>query len=379
MIHRTTFSLLDEAAEQWGNLPALHQPKGGGRYETCTYAEFRRRSMEIACGLRTLGVGKGDIVAIHSETTADFFVVDFGVMGNGSVSAALYTSYRPEERAATLAKCAPKATFVENPDDLRALREGGAGKLNTRWILMSGRESGIATTDDIRQAGRDALKKDRYFFENLREDLEPPDLAILYLTSGATGEPKMGLVSHSAILANADMGPVVLKMDNNDRILDFLPSAHITQRVVGEFVPIRMGVQIWFSESLARLPGEMRKVRPTLFVAPPRLYERIHHSIAAEVHKKPALARGLYFMAVGLGADATRRRQAGEAIPAARKAMLALFRRLVYRKILDRLAAVFGWRHPAAPRSAKTWRSSTIPSACRWWRAMGSPRAGWPT
>jgi len=238
---------------------------------------------------------------------------------------------------ATLRKCDPKAIFVENAAVVRTLREAGADALEAHWVLMSGEAEGVLSLDGLRQLGRDTLKEDRYYFENLRENITPDDFAILYMTSGATGEPKMGIVNHRAILANADMGPVVLNMGNDDHILDFLPSAHITQRVVGEFVAIRMGVQIWFSEGVNKLPVELRKVRPTLFVAPPRLYERIHHSIAAEIRKKNAVARGLFYMAVGLGADAARRKHARESVPPTMKLMLAAFRRLVYKKILDRM------------------------------------------
>ena len=75
--------------------------------------------------LRALGVGKGDIVALHAEPSASFYMADLGIISNGSISAALYTSLPPSDHMRTLASVEPKALFVEDPKTLRALRNAG--------------------------------------------------------------------------------------------------------------------------------------------------------------------------------------------------------------------------------------------------------------
>ena len=78
---RTLFTVLEETAAQYGPLAALHQPGGrGAGYRTYTWNEFRDAVREIACGLRSLGLRKGDIVALHSETRAEFYLADMVVM-----------------------------------------------------------------------------------------------------------------------------------------------------------------------------------------------------------------------------------------------------------------------------------------------------------
>src|SRR5580658_2098843 len=90
---RTMYSVLEDAAQNYGAAPALHQPAGKGKYKTYSWSEYDQAVQEIACGLRRLGIGKGDIVALYSETRAEFYLADLGVMANGSIAAALYTSY----------------------------------------------------------------------------------------------------------------------------------------------------------------------------------------------------------------------------------------------------------------------------------------------
>ena len=112
----------------------------------------------------------------------------------------------------------------------------------------------------------------------------------------------MALVTHHAIVSNIDMGPAALPMGPDDATVAFLPSAHIAQRVVMEFLPMRCGMPVTFSESLLKLPQEIRKVRPTILLAPPRMWERIYSTICTELRKRPAAgAQGVLWRA-GAGA-----------------------------------------------------------------------------
>lgn len=147
----------------------------------------------------------------------------------------------------------------------------------------------------------------------------------------------MGLVTHAALVANVDMGPVALPLFPSDSTISFLPSAHIAQRVVIELLPIRMGVAVWFSESLAKLPNEMKTIQPTFLLAPPRVWERIFASINTEIKKKNAIAKRLFYGAVGLGAQVTRLREEGKPIPGWMQRSLKIAHRLVFSKIHARL------------------------------------------
>jgi long-chain acyl-CoA synthetase len=217
------------------------------------------------------------------------------------------------------------------------LEAAGQPALPVQWILLTGQAEGALTLDGLRASGREALAGDPRFFERIHAEVRPEDDAILYLTSGATGEPKMGLTTHAALIANVDMGPIALDLTPNDCTIGFLPSAHIAQRVVIELLPIGMGVPVWFSESLAKLPGEMKNIRPTFLLAPPRVWERIFASINAEVKKKSAVARKLFHGAVGLGSEVARLREEGKPVPQWMRNTLKIAERLVFSKIRTRL------------------------------------------
>ena len=290
MTPRTVFQVLQETALQYGDAPALHQPdpKNKSGYVTYSWKQYQQAAEEIAAGLRTLGIGRGDVVALNSETRLEFYISDLGIMANGSIAAAMYPSYPPKDLIRTFSTVGARAADVGGSQDSfrpAGCARGALGLANRRGFCDA------LTLDALRERGRIEMARDPQLLARIRTEVKPSDPAILYLTSGATGEPKMALITHQAVVSNLDMGPSVLPIGPNDSTVAFLPSAHIAQRVVIELLPMRCGMPVTFFESLLKLPQDIRRVRPTLLLAPPRMWERIYSTICTELRKRPAAAR----------------------------------------------------------------------------------------
>lgn len=303
-----------------------------GGYLTYSWKQYLEAAREIAAGLDALGVRKGDVAALDSETRLEFYLADLGILGNGSIAAAMYPSYPASDLIRTIESIGARVVFVENPKIFAALRTSKV----EHWVLLTGEGEGAMTLAGLRELGRNAAAADPSLHERLRARVAPSDAAILYLTSGATGEPKRALVSHQAVVANIDMGPAVLPLGPHDSTVAFLPSAHIAQRVVMEFLPIRCGMPVTFFESLLKLPQDIRKVRPTVFLAPPRMWERVYATICTELNKRPAAVRESFQAALALGLAAARYRQAGKRVPWRLRAPLRVADRLMFRKVRER-------------------------------------------
>ena len=329
---RTLYQVLCETAHQYGDSPALRQPLPAGGHLTCSWNQYRQAAEEIAAGLRALGVSRGDIVALDSETRLEFYLADLGILTHGSIAAALYPTYPPSDLKATLRDIGAQVVFVENAKTWQPLRDAPV----RHWVLLTGEREGAVSLERLRQMGRKALAETPSLLEEFRSAVQPSDPAILYLTSGATGEPKKALVTHQAVVANIDMGPSVLPLGPNDVTVAFLPSAHIAQRVVMEFLPLRSGMPVTFSESLLKLPQEIRSVRPTILLAPPRLWERIYASICTELKKRPAAVQKAFWGGLALALAAERHRRKGEPVPARIRIPLALANRLLFRTVRAR-------------------------------------------
>lgn len=315
--------LLRQTAAQHGGKLALRQPDGKN-IRTWTWSEYCQAAEEIAAGLRSLGLGKGDHIALCAETRAEFYLADQGILMNGSVAAALYPSYPPADLKRTIAMADARALFVEDPKMFGKLKDAAVG----HFILMTGEAEGALSLDALRKLGRDAGVRPA--------EVSPDENAILYLTSGATGEPKMVMVTHGAIVSNVHMGPAVLPITTDDITIAFLPSAHIAQRVVVEILPILSGTPVSFAESLLKLQPEIKAVRPTFFLAPPRVWERVYTSIRAEILKKPAIAQKAFFLALGLGLAAAKYKRAGKKVPLRIRVPLNFAHKAIFSKIRER-------------------------------------------
>jgi long-chain acyl-CoA synthetase len=345
MPRRTVYTLLKDAAAELGDTPALHQPvqrSGTRTYQTYSWNQFKEIVEAAACGLRTLGLQKGDVVAIAADTSADFYLADMSVMAAGCIAAAVYLSYPPEDQVRTIRECDAKLVIADSLPTMRKLtKAAGDEPLAGQWIVLEGENEGsedtvpVLTFADLRARGVEAMEQDPQFFACIEEEVQPEDYAILYLTSGATGQPKMALVTHHACVSNTDIGPEI-GLDSTQRTLVFLPAAHITQRLAGQLLPIRCGMKVYFTESLMRLPQDLRTVKPHFFVAPPRLWERIYTSICTEVKKKGGAAEKLFYWALGVGLTALDHRMAGKPIPRHIRFAQKIADRLVYQKVRDR-------------------------------------------
>jgi long-chain acyl-CoA synthetase len=342
---RTVFAVLEETAAAYPERPALQQPIGGGKYRSWTWRQYRDSVQQIAVGLREIGVCLSDIVALQSETRAEFYLADMGIMAAGAIAAALYTSLPFGDQAGTLHASGARIVFVENVKAMRALEAAaGDAPLDVRWILLTGEApvaspdtEGVITLEQLRATGERRMREDPNVFARIRSEISADRTAVLYMTSGATGEPKMGLVTHRALVANMDHAPFVLPLTSEDVTIAFLPSAHIAQRVVVQLVPVRQGTEVWFSEGVSKLPTEIRTIRPTFFLAPPRVWERVYATISTEIRKRPAALRKLFYLGLGAGSRANALRLAGQPVPALLRASLRFFDRVVFRKIRERL------------------------------------------
>jgi long-chain acyl-CoA synthetase len=369
MSSRTIFQVLEETSRLHGNKLALQQPyteNGVRKQRRWTWNEYRVAAEEIAAGLRSLGIGPRDIVVSCSETRAEFYLADLGIIANGSISAALYPSYPAADLVKSVAGCDARALFVENAK----MRKNLATAPVEWFIVLTGEtdsegHSGTLTLDQLRERGRAAMAQDPGLLDRITSAVRPTDEAILYLTSGATGEPKMVMVTHESIIANLDMAPDVLALGPGDITVAFLPSAHIAQRVVVELIPIRCAMPVAFAESLMKMPQDIKEVRPTIFLAPPRLWERIYTTICTEVNKRPAVARKIFYAAVALGLGAAKYRRAGKSVPWRIRGPLKLADRLVFGKVRDR----FGGRLRVAASGAAPLGSDLA----EFYEAIGMP------
>ncbi len=252
----------------------------------------------------------GDRVAIMLKNCPDWVLFDQAALGLGLVTVPLYVSDRPENVAYVLQDSGAKLLLIGNAEHWHPVHEVGAGLVELRRIITI--KTPPEGDDDSRIRGIDEwwpglssepglspeLNVDRQFQHRVSD---PNTLATIVYTSGTTGKPKGVMLTHSNLISNAWGALHVFSIYPGDIFLSFLPLSHALERMAGYCVPIMSGASVAFARSIQQLQEDLAKVRPTIIVTVPRIFERIQMGLRNKLEKGPAYARYLFDLAVKVG------------------------------------------------------------------------------
>jgi long-chain acyl-CoA synthetase len=290
-------------------------PDGG--FESLSYGEMRRTYRRLAAGFDELGVGKGDRVGMFAHTRIEWALSDLALLSRGAVPTSVYASSSPSQTRYLLDDPGASGVVVENRELLERVLEVEQD-LSLDFIVSMDSLDGYDDRDDIHTLadvyamGEDSL--DRDVFEGWLGDLAADDLCTLIYTSGTTGQPKGVEISHANLRSCLNqmwkrLGPrpdkpdEMITLDEDLRILSFLPLAHAFERFV-HFSMLTAGATIAYAEDVEPEPlrEDMREVRPNGVATVPRLLEKIYDGVLERVSDS-LVGRRVFDWSVGVGQD----------------------------------------------------------------------------
>jgi len=267
-----------------------------GQYAALTYAEMQNIVHNLTAGFRELGVEGGTRVGIFANTRMEWAQSDFALLAAGGVVTTVYTESAPPQVQYLLDDPGAEGVVVENAELLERVLEV-EDDLNLSFIAVIDEFDGYDDRDDILslaevyELGAEHFDGDAY--EEWLGERDLDDLASLIYTSGTTGKPKGVQLTHGNFRANVngirkrvgprpDKDPDIPVFDENDRMLSFLPLAHVFERVAGHFLQFGSGSTVAYAESTDTVADDIKLVGPTGASSVPRVYERIYDNIREE-------------------------------------------------------------------------------------------------
>ena len=311
VLGRTLLDLVDGAVERYPNARALNSPDPDGGWTSTSNADLQGAVDELAAGLRAHGLSPGGRVAFFMHSDADFLRYDLATLLAGLVNAPLYTTFARESLVYVTAHAEATALVVSDPDMLAAFAEWAPDVPAVRLVVLaSGQPVDVAlpdgvrvvTTDTLRDAGRQALRRNPGLPAEMRAALAPSDLATLIYTSGTTGRPKGVMLSHENVSFNgcAAISAYPQLGHQDEHALTFLPMTHVYARAI-VLTCLSLGHSLYFSSPDA-LAEHLASVRPTLFATVPRVLEKVYDKVALSVQSAPGLKKAIGTWALGLAA-----------------------------------------------------------------------------
>lgn len=310
--------------------------KQDGSWKTITWREFGDQAKEIANGLISLGVEKDDCVALLSMNRPEWLLSDVGIILAGAKSVPIYVTSSPNQVAYIVTHSESKVAIVENQDQLdKVLKTKTEIPQLQKVVVMTGESAGeedwIISLDELRRLGREYARENNTLDERVAATV-PDDLATIVYTSGTTGPPKGVMLTHGSFVWTCEsIGKVLPFNDGGDRVLSYLPLSHIFERLTSDWGGIYNGVDVWFAQSTQTLREDLADCRPTFFIGVPRVYEKFHMGMLANIEKHPK--KDLVKKAIAAGMEKLELEQAGKAVPLGLKLKHALLDRLVLAKL----------------------------------------------
>lgn len=300
-------------------------------WKSWTWAQTARQVGRVRAALAAEALAPGDRVAIMLRNGKEWVWFDQGAFAQGLVTVPLYVDDRPDNIAYCVNDSGARLLVVEGDEHLKRLAEVRDRMPGVKRIVTVRRAAG---------ASADIVALDDWL--PAEADEAPPvavpgdSLATIVYTSGTTGRPKGVMLSHRNMLQNVLSGLGGIDVFTDDLFLSFLPLSHMFERTVGYYLTIVSGSEVAFARSIPQLAEDFRAVRPTAIVSVPRIYERLHAAIQAQLHEAPAGKRRLFELARRTGWALFEWRQ-GRGTWRPSFLLWPLLRRLVAAKLLERL------------------------------------------
>ena len=284
----TLVELYDRVATEHPKSNTLNY-KRDGAWHSLSAEEMLRRARRVALGLNTLGIRKGDRVAIVSESCVEWVLADQGCIFAGAITVPIYPTLTPEQARYIIKDCGARAIFVATPDKLNeiaaALKE--CPTIETVILLESPtppENRDVLSLDQLQARGQALGESDAALIKTLAAACRPEDLATIIYTSGTTGEPKGVMLTHVNMVSNLIDSSNHLDFGEADSALSVLPLSHSFERQAMNMY-LHHGMSVYFG-SIDTLGENLREVHPTIFVGVPRIYEKIIQRVQARAAEK---------------------------------------------------------------------------------------------
>jgi long-chain acyl-CoA synthetase len=253
----------------------MTQPIGGGKTVEYTWGRAVDEARRMASYLKSLNLPEKSRIGLISKNCAHWIMTDWAIWMAGHISVPLYPTLNADTVNYILNHAECEVVFVGKLDDWDMMKPGVPESVRCISFPLSP-PNDFETWDDI-------VAKYPPLEENVQRDAD--ELATIVYTSGSTGKPKGVMLSFGNMAYAAEGGMEVLGVGSEERMLSYLPLAHVFERTFVELASVYAGFQLFFAESLDTFVQDLRRAQPTLFLSVPRLWVKFQHGVLQKLPK----------------------------------------------------------------------------------------------
>jgi len=299
-------ALFQQTAGRRPDAPALFF-RAGERWLPITWKEYARAVTRLGNALLSEALQPNDRVALWSANRPEWQIADLAILHAGLATVAIYQTLAPDQVKYLLSHSESKVLIVENRQLLDRIVEMRAQLPSLQRVILiegeaSGLEQWVINWEQALRRGDDFSRGRPGLLASRWQALQPEDTASLIYTSGTTGVPKAAILTHRNLTWTAATTLQCFRGDANDRVVSYLPLAHVLERVVSHLRQLCTGCQVYFCPTVDQVMLVVREVHPTYFTSVPRLWEKIYAGIRAKMDLVSGPRRAIRDWALLMGA-----------------------------------------------------------------------------
>ena len=354
--------VLAKQAERLGSSRKAIRKKSLGVWEALTWKDYLDYTRRTAIGLLSLGLKRGERVGIISGNEPEWLFSELGSQALGALTVNLFTTSVAGEIAGTLQRIEASYVIAQDQEQVDKLLEYRQELPSIRKVIYMD-PTGMRTYADhpwlvgfrelLETSSDQGAEGDARFEEELWKG-QPDDIAIMTLTSGTTGVPKLAMLSHRNFTEMGQMWPKVAPISEGDNWISITPPAWIVDQFFGVGVTLCCGMTMNFAETEDTLAADFREIGPAILITASRFWEDLASKIRVKIADSGFIKRKLFQLSKHIGEAVVERKTGHRPIPLYLKVMDLFASVVVNRPLLDRVgcsqfkAALTGG-HPISP------------------------------
>ena len=276
-------------------------------FKSIAWAKVAADVRALARGLVALGVQPGDRIALIAENRPEWLIADLAIMSVGAITVPAFSTNTIEDNRHVLTHSGSRGLIISGPSIAKRALSAALQAPELDFVIAmeplgTHQQLPLRVISWSEALGMGDSRLDAEIDARIGALARDETCCIIY-TSGTGGVPKGVMLTHGSILCNIK-GAYRLLLEvglGNDVFLSFLPLSHSYEHTAGQFLPISIGAQIYYAESIDKLTDNMAEARPTIMTAVPRLYEAMHQRIQRGLIKAKPFQRRMFDLAYALG------------------------------------------------------------------------------
>jgi len=320
------------------DLPDALNYKKDGVWKPISSRQMVSRAVNIALGLVSLGLKKGDRAAILAANSPEWTLADAGCQFAGIVDVPIYTTLAPDAVRYIMDDSGAHVFFLQDRAAFQRICAAldNCASIN-KFVLFSNEsiaDERFLSLDQLEALGAGRAAEDPALAEDLRRAIEPDDIATLIYTSGTTGEPKGVMLTHANLISNVLDASEKYAFAGVDTSLSVLPLSHVFERT-GMYVYVRYGMRVHFAESIDKVPDNLSEVRPTIFIGVPRIFEKVFERARLKAVQAGRVKAMIFDWAIGVAKEYATLNGRGEPIPISLTAQHGIADTIIFAKLRE--------------------------------------------